>query len=78
MFLVLESLCLKRLRYILQSRYVIKIITIIFLILSIIYTNYYPFKSKYNKDDTIFVGIVINYELKEYCNRNKGKRKINC
>ena len=65
MFLVLESLCLKRLRYILQSRYVIKIITIIFLILSIIYTNYYPFKSKYNKDDTIFVGIVINYELKE-------------
>lgn len=56
---------MKRLRYILQSSSIIKIITIFLLILDIIYINYYPFKSKYNIKEKEFTGIVLDYELKE-------------
>jgi len=56
---------LKRLRHILQSKYLIKIITIIIFIITLLYTNYYPFKSKYTKDDKEFIGIVTKYEVKE-------------
>ena len=42
---------MKRLRHILQSKHLIKIITIIIFIITLLYTNYYPFKSKYTKDD---------------------------
>ena len=54
---------MKRLKIILQSRYLFKIFTIIFLMLSIIYTKYYPFKSKYNEDETEFIGIVKDYTI---------------
>lgn len=56
---------MKRLRHILQSKYLIKIITIIIFIITLLYTNYYPFKSKYTKDDKEFIGIVTKYEVKE-------------
>ena len=56
---------MRRLRYILQSNYVIKIITILLFVIDIIYTNYHCFKSKYDEDNTEFIGIVTNYELKE-------------
>lgn len=56
---------MKRLRHILQSKHLIKIITIIIFIITLLYTNYYPFKSKYTKDDKEFIGIVIKYEVKE-------------
>jgi competence protein ComEC len=56
---------LKRLRHILQSKRLIKIITIIIFIITLLYTNYYPFKSKYTKDDKEFIGIVTKYEVKE-------------
>lgn len=56
---------MKRLRHILQSKHLIKIITIIIFIITLLYTNYYPFKSKYTKDDKEFVGIVTKYEVKE-------------
>jgi len=56
---------LKRLRHILQSKRLIKIITIIIFIITLLYTNYYPFKSKYTKDDKKFIGIVTKYEVKE-------------
>jgi competence protein ComEC len=56
---------LKRLRHILQSKHLIKIITIIIFIITLLYTNYYPFKSKYTKDDKEFIGIVTKYEVKE-------------
>jgi DNA internalization competence protein ComEC/Rec2-like protein len=56
---------LKRLRHILQSKHLIKIITIIIFIITLLYTNYYPFKSKYIKDDKEFIGIVTKYEVKE-------------
>ena len=56
---------MKRLRHILQSKQLIKIITIIIFIITLLYTNYYPFKSKYTKDDKEFIGIVTKYEVKE-------------
>lgn len=56
---------MKRLRHILQSKHLIKIITIIIFIIKLLYTNYYPFKSKYTKDDKEFIGIVTKYEVKE-------------
>ena len=56
---------MRRLRYILQSNYVIKIITILLFVIDIIYTNYHCFKSKYDEDNTEFIGIVTNYELKK-------------
>ena len=56
---------MKRLRHILQSKRLIKIITIIIFIITLLYTNYYPFKSKYTKDDKKFIGIVTKYEVKE-------------
>lgn len=56
---------MKRLRHILQSKYLIKIITLIIFIITLLYTNYYPFKSKYTKEDKEFIGIVTKYEVKE-------------
>lgn len=56
---------MKRLRHILQSKHLIKIITIIIFIITLLYTNYYPFKLKYTKDDKEFIGIVTKYEVKE-------------
>lgn len=56
---------MKRLRHILQSKHLIKIITIIIFIITLLYTNYYPFKSEYTKDDKEFIGIVTKYEVKE-------------
>ena len=56
---------MKRLRHILQSKHLIKIITIIIFIITLLYTNHYPFKSKYTKDDKEFIGIVTKYEVKE-------------
>lgn len=56
---------MRRLRYILQSKYLIKIITIIIFIITLLYTNYYPFKSKYNKDTKEVIGIVTKYEVQD-------------
>lgn len=56
---------MKRLRHILQSKHLIKIITIIIFIIALLYTNYYPFKSRYTKDDKEFIGTVTKYEVKE-------------
>ena len=46
-----------------MSRYIIKILTIIFIIYSIILTNFYPFKSKYSSDTTEVIGIVTKYKI---------------
>jgi len=56
---------LKRLKTILQSRYIFKILTILILIITIIYTKYYPFKSVFNTNDTEFIGIVEDYIIKD-------------
>ena len=56
---------MKRLKTILQSRYIFKILTILILIITIIYTKYYPFKSVFNTNDTEFIGIVEDYIIKD-------------
>lgn len=56
---------MKRLKTILQSRYIFKILTILILIITIIYTKYYPFKSVFNTKDTEFIGIVEDYIIKD-------------
>ena len=56
---------MKRLKTILQSRYIFKILTILILIITIIYTKYYPFKSVSNTNDTEFIGIVEDYIIKD-------------
>lgn len=56
---------MKKLKMILQSRYIFKILTILFLIITIIYTKYYPFKSVFNNNDTEFIGIVEDYIIKD-------------
>lgn len=50
---------------ILQSRYIFKILTILILIITIIYTKYYHFKSVFNTNDTEFIGIVEDYIIKD-------------
>ena len=56
---------MKRLKMILQSRYIFKILTILTLIITIIYTKYYPFKSVFNNNNTEFIGIVEDYIIKD-------------
>lgn len=56
---------MKKLKMILQSRYIFKILTILILIITIIYTKYYPFKSVFNNNDTEFIGIVEDYIIKD-------------
>lgn len=56
---------MRRLKTILQSRYIFKILTILILIITIIYTKYYPFKSVFNTNDTEFIGIVEDYIIKD-------------
>lgn len=56
---------MKKLKMILQSRYIFKILTILILIITIIYTKYYPFKSVFNTNDTEFIGIVEDYIIKD-------------
>ena len=56
---------MKKLKMILQSRYIFKILTILILIITIIYTKYYTFKSVFNTNDTEFIGIVEDYIIKD-------------
>ena len=54
---------MKRLRTALQSRYLIKVITIQIVIISIFIINIYPPKSKYNVKETKIVGKIINIQI---------------
>lgn len=56
---------MKRLKIILQSKYLFKILVLLFLLIDILFTSLYPFKSKYNKNETKFIGIVTKYELRD-------------
>ena len=69
---------MNKLRYILQSKYLIKILVFVFLIINLIYTNYYPFKSKYNTKENTFTGIITKYEVEENKIKIqiKGKEKL--
>ena len=56
---------MRRLKIILQSKYLFKILALILLIFSYLYTSYYPFKSKYSKKDNTFIGTVKSYKIKD-------------
>lgn len=56
---------MKKLKIILQSKYFFKILAISMLLLDLLFLNTYTFRSKYNKDETEFIGIVTKYELQE-------------
>ena len=63
MYLVLENRCLKRLKIILQSRYLFKIICIVSIIYSLIVIFYVPIQSKYSLKDKEILGQVIDYQV---------------
>ena len=54
---------MKRLRNILQSKYLFKILVLVFILCGIIFTKFYKFKSKYDINETTFIGIVYDYKL---------------
>ena len=56
---------MRKLKIILQSKYTFKILALILLLFSYLYTSYYPFKSKYNEKDSIFIGTVKSYKIKD-------------
>ena len=56
---------MKKLKIILQSKYIFKVLVIITLFVDLLVTNLYTFKSKYKLEDTEFIGIVTKYELQE-------------
>ena len=61
--MALENLYTKKLRTVLQSRYLFKIITIIFLIYALLITNIYNFNSKYNINTTKIIGTILKYNM---------------
>ena len=64
MLMVLVQSYMKRLRYILQSNYLFKILAVLVLIVTFIYTKYNVRKSIYTNENT-FVGIVYKIKHKE-------------
>ena len=58
-------LYLRKLRHILRSRFLFKILVLLVILLDIIFTKCYHFKSKYKESDTNFIGIVTYFEVKD-------------
>ena len=56
---------MKRLRIILQYKYLFLILALIVLVGDMLFTNIYKFESKYTLNDKEFIGAVTKYELKE-------------
>ncbi|MGM9882147.1 MAG: DNA internalization-related competence protein ComEC/Rec2 [Bacilli bacterium] len=69
---------MKKLRNILQSKYLLKIFSILFLISSLIFTKHYQFTSKYTFKDNTFTGVIYNYKIedKKLTLYIKGKEKL--
>ena len=67
MSVVLEQNFMRKLKHLLQHRYFVKMITLIILSLSLIYTNTIPRKSHY-KDETSFTGTI--YKIKKQDDKN--------
>lgn len=63
--MVLGNLYLKRLRYILQSNIFFRVLALVFVLLSILVTRFYDFKSCYDIEDDTFIGTVIDYKIKD-------------
>ena len=56
---------MRRLKIILQSKYLFKILAISILTIDILLTSFYKYKSKYNKEENEFIGIVTKINVKE-------------
>ena len=56
---------MKRLRCILKSKYLFKLLALISLIGALLFTRYYKFESCYEEDDDTFVGIVTDYKVSD-------------
>lgn len=56
---------MKRLRCILKSKYLFKIVFAFFLIGDILFTHLYKYESCYDIDDDVFVGIVTDYKVSD-------------
>lgn len=56
---------MKRLKIILQSKYLFKVLAFILLLGDILFISNYNFKSKYDINDTTFIGVVTKYELQD-------------
>ena len=56
---------MKRLKIILQSKYLFKVLAFSVLLGAVLFTNLYKFTSKYKEDDNEFIGIVTKYELQD-------------
>lgn len=70
--------CMKKLKTILQSKYLFKILCIICIIYSLLLAFYLPINSKYSKDDNVITGKVIQYQIdgNKLKITLKGKEKI--
>ena len=64
---------MKKLKYILQSKYLFKVLCLISIMYSLSYMNYFYPKSKYSKQDKEIIGQVIQYQI----DGNKVKININ-
>ena len=54
---------MRKLKTILQSRYLFKISAVIVVICSLIITNFYPYHSIYYGDETVFYGKIISLKF---------------
>ena len=65
MYQVLAKVHMRKLKTILQHRYLFKIIAFISLIYMIIMTNFISYQSKYQKDTTIIEGTIYDYQISD-------------
>ena len=63
--MVLENQYTRRLKTILQSRYLFKILVVLFITYALIYTNLHIYTSKYNKNTTTITGTITKYTIGE-------------
>lgn len=61
--MVLGSQYTRKLKTILQSRFLFKIVAVVFIIYSLLVTNLYTYKSKFSFDNKRFVGIITKYNI---------------
>lgn len=63
MFQELVNLFMRKLKTLLQCRWLFILLFGIAILFSLIYTNFFPFSSKYQQNDTKFKGIVTKYKI---------------
>ena len=54
---------MKKLRTILQSRYLFKVLALIVIIVDLLITSFYSFHSVYSEDKRVFEGRVISFHI---------------